>query len=230
MKQILITSLITLFCTVAFAQGEEKKENVEPDAATIAIQTATSLVNLGVKTNNPLHLVTASQILIDNPTASFSVEEDSDNPDQEITEEKEFDSNLPLNPRTLLAKAEEMNPDAATSDLITSLSAKLPEKDPEPMRGAKYGRVYTTRTANAHSTYTFYVTYSGGYRASLSIVGDGDTDLDFYVYDSYGNLVGSDTDYSDEAYFYWIPRRDTKYKVRVVNRGNVYNVFRIITN
>lgn len=225
-----VLALSPLFFVQAQDNAEAtEKEKIAPDTVSATIQMASNLVTHGVAEQNPLLLLSAAQILVKTPVSSFALEE-GENSSEHSGAKKSNDAGIELKPAVLLAKAKEM---ATGNDhllaLIDDTSAKLP-KEEVVERGAKYGRVYTTRTVSARRNYSFYITYRGGYRANLSIIGDGDTDLDFYIYDSRGNLVGSDTDYSDQAYFYWTPRYDTRYRVKVVNRGNVYNVFRVISN
>ena len=64
----------------------------------------------------------------------------------------------------------------------------------------------------------------------VEIVGDGDTDLDFYIYDSTGELVFFDEELSD-----WTnltveqPANECReYDLEVINYGDVYNRFRVI--
>ena len=66
--------------------------------------------------------------------------------------------------------------------------------------------------------------------AEVCVSGDGDTDLDLYVYDSNGNLIGSDTDYTDECVVRWVPAWTGTFIIKVVNRGALYNDFLIWTN
>ena len=66
--------------------------------------------------------------------------------------------------------------------------------------------------------------------AEVCVSGDGDTDLDLYVYDSNGNLIGSDADYSDDCVVRWVPAWTGEFTIKVVNRGAVYNNFAIWTN
>lgn len=233
MKRLFISFLTGMFffitsLSVSAQEEDAKKEQVDPDPTTAAIQVATNLVNLGMSSKQPLYLISAAQILMDNPLASFELQDADDNP-QFDGKTKENDNGLALNPKVLLEEAKKLSNDDNVLALIAEVTAKLSKEEKVVTRGAKYGRVYTSRRVNSNSTYTFYITYTGGRRATLSLVGDGDTDLDFYVYKN-GTLVGSDDDYTDEAYFYWTPRYDTEYKVRVVNRGNVYNVFKVISN
>ncbi|GMO11583.1 MAG: hypothetical protein Ta2D_13740 [Rickettsiales bacterium] len=62
------------------------------------------------------------------------------------------------------------------------------------------------------------------------VSGDGDTDLDLYIYDANGNLIEYDENYSDDCYVSWVPKWTGSYTIRIVNRGRVYNRFIIATN
>ena len=75
-----------------------------------------------------------------------------------------------------------------------------------------------------------YFTYhaTAGVEASILIVGDGDTDLDLYVFDSDVNLIDEDTDNLDVCVCRWTPKYTGDYYVAVKNWGNVYNEFTII--
>lgn len=232
-------NLILAFFVVSIfqlkAQGnltdEKEKEGIAPNPTTSSVQLATNLVNAAIEHDDPVHLVSAAKILMEVPVGEFTIEKEEQDESTSESEEKENDSSLPLDPRVLLERAKSMSSsDEELTALINNLLAEVPEEREPVTRGAKYGRVHTSRRVNARSYYAFYITYKGGEQAILSIIGDGDTDLDFYVYDMDGNLLGSDEDYTDQAYFVWTPRYNTRYRVKVVNRGGVYNVFRIITN
>src|SRR4030095_6237643 len=77
---------------------------------------------------------------------------------------------------------------------------------------------------------TMYVTFFGGEKAEVGVIGDGVTNLDLYVYDSQGNLVNWDDGSSDLCYVKWSPRFTAVYTIQVINRGSVYNVYKIVTN
>ena len=53
---------------------------------------------------------------------------------------------------------------------------------------------------------------------------------EIYVYDNNGNLIDSDTDYTDNCVCTWTPRWTGNFRIRVVNRGNVYNQYILRTN
>lgn len=63
----------------------------------------------------------------------------------------------------------------------------------------------------------------------MIVRGDGDTDLDVYVYDSNGNLILSDKDYTDDCLMQWTPKANEAYRVVIKNRGRVYNNYTITT-
>ena len=79
--------------------------------------------------------------------------------------------------------------------------------------------------ATSESTIDINVCSSSVY---LQANGDGDTDLDYWLYDNAGNLVHSDTDSTDIT-FYTISNgsagggRCLPYQLKVQNFGNVYN-------
>jgi len=66
--------------------------------------------------------------------------------------------------------------------------------------------------------------------ARVVVDGDGSSDLDLFVYDENGNLVVSDTDYTDYCVGTWVPRWTGRFLVRVVNRGDRANVYELSTN
>jgi hypothetical protein len=60
---------------------------------------------------------------------------------------------------------------------------------------------------------------------TVIVEGDGDTDLDLYVYDENGYLVASDTDLTDFCWATWTPRWTGVFYVVVENLGSVYNAY-----
>jgi hypothetical protein len=76
----------------------------------------------------------------------------------------------------------------------------------------------------------FTVNFYAGELARVAVLGDGDTDLDLYIYDQNGNLIVSDTDYTDQCLVQFVPRWTGTFRVRVVNNGYVYNRYVLMTN
>lgn len=94
----------------------------------------------------------------------------------------------------------------------------------------RYGDGPTGHSLAAHSTDTYSINFKGGETAYIYVSGDGDTDLEVYVYDKNGNLIASDTDYTDDCIISFKPRWTSTFTVKVVNRGSVYNNYTIRHN
>ena len=97
-------------------------------------------------------------------------------------------------------------------------------------RGAVPGPVYRQDAVRANTTDIWTIKFRGGEIAYVAVSGDGDTDLDLYIYDQYGNLITKDDDYTDTCLCTWTPRRTATYKIKIVNRGDVYNAYSLSTN
>lgn len=65
----------------------------------------------------------------------------------------------------------------------------------------------------------------GNEQVRIVVRGDGDTDLDLYVYDASGNLLAWDNDGTDLCIVRFTPSNAGEYILRVVNLGWVYNEY-----
>jgi len=101
------------------------------------------------------------------------------------------------------------------------LAALLAGLGSQASADTRFARVY------GHSTDNWPICLSAGDTTAVLVVGDGDTDLDVYVYDDNGYLIDSDTDASDRCFVSWTPLRAGCFMVKVVNRGRVYNAYRL---
>lgn len=61
----------------------------------------------------------------------------------------------------------------------------------------------------------------------LIVTGDGDTDLDLFVYDSRESLVDFDARDCDRCVAHWVTDQAAVYRVEVHNLGGVFNDYRI---
>ena len=107
------------------------------------------------------------------------------------------------------------------SDTVTSDSTVVHNRP-------RHHEVHTDRV-KAHSTDVYTVTVRGGVEAWVYVSGDGDTDLDVLVYDENGNFV-CDDEGCDGWGCTFTPHWTGKYKIKVVNKGNDYNEYRITTS
>lgn len=96
--------------------------------------------------------------------------------------------------------------------------------------GAVGGPRSSATQVRARGTDRYTISFRGGEAASIVVSGDGDTDLDLYVYDEYGHLIAQDDDGLDDCVVVFTPRWTGKFTIQVVNRGVVYNQYVLGTN
>ncbi len=124
---------------------------------------------------------------------------------------------------------EELPPNASDDKPLLAQNSGKPDKE-IPTSPTKLGgptRSLNIIAAMGTDTYTFH--FSKEEPVSLIVRGDGYTDLDVYVYDSNGNLILSDEDYTDDCLMEWTPKANEAYRVVIKNRGRVYNNYTITT-
>lgn len=98
------------------------------------------------------------------------------------------------------------------------------------VRGLTTGATTHYDRVLAGTTDIYTLTFRGGELAQVAVIGDGDTDLDLRVYDQNGNLVCSDTDWTDRTLCGWIPAWTGPFRVSIQNLGRVYNDYALMTN
>lgn len=91
-------------------------------------------------------------------------------------------------------------------------------------QSARWARV------QAFSTASWNLWANRGDLVTIAVEGDGDTDLDLYVYDDGGRLIASDRDPDDFAVVEFRVLRSSNFTIEVKNLGRVYNAYRISTS
>jgi hypothetical protein len=221
--------------------GEKKGPNVSTDktgkesppspaaAAANRVAMARSLIKYGRESKSPVSLIAAAEILARTAPRAIAKEP--------TTKEEAKPANPPQGrsdtdppsdePAALLAEARKMAPEDAGVAALASRVASLLEERP---RGREPGPMVGIYRLPAYSSHTFVWTFAGGEDAAVALSGDGDTDLDLYVYDENDHLIASDTDGSDDCLAAWRPRWTGPFVVKIVNRGPVSNTYKIATN
>ena len=104
---------------------------------------------------------------------------------------------------------------AAVTAFATHATAMSPVK----------GEVLGTDCVLGYQTNQYEVTLWGGEVTTIEMLGNGNSDLDFFVYDAWGRLVIKDIDRTDAAAFLILPASTGKYYIHVENRGARANAF-----
>lgn len=221
MKKII--AMIALMLPMAVMAQEEKDTTVVIPQAENTLRVAAELSKYGYANKDALSLIQAARL---SKQSGFTLEERKKAEIEEMRPAPEGGKKggqVSLDPTKLLADAKAMaGDDGVLLALIDDVNSNV--------RGASGGPRYASSSVNAGGTDVYNITFRGGELAMVIVVGDGDTDLDLYVYDNNGNLIDSDTDYSDDCVCTWTPRWTGNFKIKIVNRGRVYNSYVLRTN
>lgn len=226
MKKLMILSCMLLTVSLAWSQEVETKPEFKGEVSreVNALKLASDLVKYGCQQQSALPLIQALQIISETPTKPLDATREGDAVDTSNKEGK--GDATPINFDEVLAKAKEF---AADDEVMLDLIAQVAESR-TAHRGAVGGATRTVETVKANSADRYQISFRAGELAEILVSGDGDTDLDLYVYDSSGNLIARDTDYTDDCYVSWVPAWTGRFTVRIVNRGGVYNRYIMLTN
>lgn len=226
MKKVLFSLMAFVFAFAVNAQETEAKEAAEGQAneSIAALRLAADLVKYGNAKQQALPLIEALEIISENDAAILDADKEGDAVVEDNAGKSGFVS---INFDEVLAQAKKYaDGDANLLAIINNIEKSVAGQH----RGAVNGPRYKVTSVNANSTDRYVISFYAGQRAEVGVSGDGDTDLDLYVYDSNGNLIGSDTDYTDDCYVSWTPRWTGSFTIKVVNRGRVYNRYVLVTN
>lgn len=226
------TVVLTLGLGLAVLVAAEEMEHDplakgEPEQALGDLDLATRLIEFGDRENDPMALLIGARIIkrTEPPPAVEATPETRTDPDAPDEEAKDTTAGDPLAPDRLLARAREL---AAGRDDILELIQDVEEEGSRWVEYTAYGTAEGVYRVSAYSTDVFRITFRGGHTAAVLIQGDGDTDLDLYIYDRHGNLICVSDTFTDREFCRWGPRRTADYIIEVVNLGPVWNEYRII--
>ncbi|PLY07103.1 MAG: hypothetical protein C0622_00230 [Desulfuromonas sp.] len=126
----------------------------------------------------------------------------------------------------MLAEAEEMAGDDV--QLLAMIDA---EKQAQGTKGDITGPNEHRDRVNPRATDVYEITFRGDELAEVAVLGDGDNDLDLFIYDENGNLIESDEDATDQCYVSWYPAWTGTFKIKIKNLGrSVYSNYVLLTN
>jgi hypothetical protein len=226
-----IGALIAGASVVAFAQAQSGNTGAavkgDPKADTVAagveaLAMADNLAAYGIASGDVTAIIQAAKIKRSVPVTALKERPKSDAAGK--ADDKAKSGGTDLSADGLLAKAEQMAGDNAT------LRALIADARSTKSRGAVGGSKRHQDTVRARSTDQYRLTFRGQEPAVIAVAGDGDTDLDLYVYDENGHAICSDTDATDRMVCRWNPIWTGEFVIRIANLGNVYNRYEVRTN
>lgn len=227
MKKILFFISLFSFTLVATAQEIEEKTVCKGESAESlsAVRLANALLRYGYANRSTLALLDALQIFSENPTQELHTIREGTTVDESNMEGKK--AKVAFDYETVLADAKMY---AAGDSNLLALINMIDAEAKGALRGSVNGPSRHYDSVNGNSTDTYHISFIANELAEVLVSGDGDTDLDLYVYDSNGNLIAKDADYTDDCYVRWVPKWTGKFIVKIVNRGPVFNRYVILTN
>lgn len=201
----------------------EKGKMTEGGEATNQIFLAYQAAKYGRLNKSPDALIFAASILKTTFNDKVLVEKETEG-GQPDSGTKNSKSNL--NADTFLKEAKLL---AKGDKNLLGRIAAVAKMEPKE-RGAIGGPKRGTTEVKSYGTDVVNLRFKGGENAVITVTGDGDTDLDLFVYDESGNLVGSDTGGSDDCRVRFFPKWSGVFKIKIKNLGNVYNHYTLVTN
>lgn len=114
--------------------------------------------------------------------------------------------------------------------LATGLAAAVTFAAPAALAGRVKGPVQGTTTVQGKSSDVFHDVFRGGEQAVISVVGNGATDLDVYVYDEFGNLIAQDEDDNDRCVVTFTPKFTGMFRIEIRNLGEQPNEYEVSSN
>lgn len=227
MKKTILSLCLFAVSFGAIAQTIETKPELkgESSESLAAVRLANDLLRYGYTNQSTLALLDALQIFSENPTQKLNTTREGTVVDESNMEGKK--AKVSFDYETVLADAKKFaDGDPNLLALIENIDAEAKGSH----RGSVNGPSRHNDSVNGESVDTYQISFIANELAEILVSGDGDTDLDLYVYDSNGNLIEKDTDYSDDCYVCWVPKWTGRFIVKIVNRGPVYNRYVILTN
>ena len=224
MKKLLssfsIVLLMALFVPAVLAQNAtDKPPAASPDQDVSYIRLSADLAAVARATRDPVLMLSAAIL------HEMAVTQDS--PREKATR-SDGDAELDEKPgaESLFALAEEYA--GSNEELLAVIEQS--QAMVATMKGRVGGAASTISRVLARDADIYRVRFRGREFAEVCVVGDGDTDLDLFIYDESGNLICSDTGSTDRAYCSWTPRWTGTFEIEIENLGSVWNEYRIVTN
>lgn len=193
LTMVLAAALLVPFAGFAQAAEEKLPEAQAPAAGVAGLATAYSLAAWGVENENVSALLAAAALLQSLPVQETDRQgEESAIADAAADEEKKEEGESPAwtVARLLDAAAELAKGDEALAALVASERTRLEQA--QAAMGAGGGPKRDCDYVRAGYQWTYRITFNVG-PAEIMARGDGDGDLDLFVYAENGQLLGSDT-------------------------------------
>jgi hypothetical protein len=211
-------SLITLglHCTSAFAGGEPKV--ISPIEAHLL---ADRIAAQSLAAKDPLAMIMAARLKLQNP-------------DREVVRQ-------PIGSLASTPAATPARPHPRSAEALLARASALARERPDLLaliedvrkdraRGVPDGPITSFQEVTSGHEDKFNNTFKGGETATVLITGNGDSNLDLYVFDDKGQRVCASERLDDIEVCRWQPGQSGNFRIHVMNRGPASNEYVLRSN
>ena len=217
--------------------AQAEKTAVSPAVSQAAL--AARLALEGEKRKSPILMLAAAEILGNLKEGQSKSEPKGAHEAKADESDKEA---IEMDPRQLADKAVEYaKGDKELSEFVTSRLEQLSTRGLVYSQGAglpsfktplgTFKLIDADVLSRGETTRLTNVRFEGGEPAVVLVIGDGDGDLDLWVYDeNSGGLIKKDTDTTSECMASWTPRYTGPFTIRVKNVGSIAERYVVVVN
>jgi hypothetical protein len=211
--------------------AEDKGKDTASPAAS-RLSEAMTLIAYARENQSPLAMVTAVQMLrgVRATDSAERIPAKTTEPGKGQEGKKGKTAEATIDPTALLNEAKAWAKGNAQVLAVIDAELAKPAGATSGTLGASGGANRHVDQVKAYDTDLYRVRFNGGEIAKVAALGDGDTDLDLYVYDENGNLIVKDDDRTDQCYVQWTPKWTGVFVIKIKNLGRVYNQYQLLTN
>ncbi|WP_173080211.1 hypothetical protein [Fundidesulfovibrio magnetotacticus] len=194
--------------------SEDKTAKVSDEAKRLeALAMAAQLAEYGRANQSAVALLTAAQIMKNTPVTEATKAKTTEGEGKGDAKGKgELDT-----PEKLLAEAKTLA--KGNAKLIEVIEQEMKQGSTRQVVNGPI-RILENVKAGYSDIYKEFV-FKGNERAGVLVIGDGDADIDLFVYDQNGNLIGKDIDRTSRCLVEWSPRWQGPFTIKIRNLGNV---------
>lgn len=220
--------LLACFLVAADASAKDGP-NIQPDAASAGstaverLASANELYAIGRSEGDPILVIAAARLAAGVPVQAVQRTAETIGG---TASKKEKSVGVP-DLKTMIATAR----DLAVDNRI--LNAMIDEVEATRPKGRLRGPGRAQGSVKAKGTAVFKgkdVVFRGGEVAEIAVMGDGDANLDLYVFDELDNQICASKRYADREYCRWTPRWTGPFRIEVRNRSPLWSAFTITVN
>jgi hypothetical protein len=198
---------------------EKSVQTENPSPAIEQFTLAQLLANYGYDNNDPISLLLAAKVMKGWSYATLAADEVT----VENAEVKAPDGTV-LDVEKLLEDA------AAMAGEKEHILAMITEVKSTGARGAKDGPQVGVGYLEGLGSIYYEIKFVGDEFAEVAVEGDGEADIDLYVFDKDENLIAADESGSASCYVSWYPSKTEKHYILLINRGENTTYYAIATN